>query len=39
MPPVSDPQRVINALGNFFVHRASLSREEFARIASAPPEG
>jgi hypothetical protein len=38
MPPVSDPQRVINALGNFFVHRASLSREEFARIASAPPE-
>jgi hypothetical protein len=39
MPPVSDPQRVIDALGNFFVHRTSLSREEFARIASAPPEG
>jgi hypothetical protein len=39
MPPVSDPQRVVNALGNFFVHRASLSREEFARIASAPSEG
>jgi hypothetical protein len=35
MPQVKDPKRVVDALGNFFMRKGSLSREEFARIASS----
>jgi hypothetical protein len=35
MPEVSDPKRVMDALGNFFLRKGSLSREEFSRIANS----
>jgi PilZ domain len=34
MPQVKDPKRVVDALGSFFMRKGSLTREEFARIAS-----
>jgi hypothetical protein len=40
MPEVRDPKALVAALGNFFSHRSSLSREEFTRIAGgASAEG
>jgi hypothetical protein len=35
MPQVKDPTRVVDALASFFMRKGSLSREEFARIASS----
>ena len=34
MPQVKDPKRVLDALAGFFMRKGTLSREEFARIAS-----
>ena len=34
MLQVKDPQRVVDALGSFFMRKGSLTREEFARMAS-----
>jgi len=35
MPPVSDPTRLVEALGNFFSRCESLSREEFMRMVAS----
>jgi PilZ domain len=35
IPQIRDPKRIVDALGSFFLRRASLSREEFTRMANS----
>lgn len=35
IPQIRDPQRIVEALGSFFLRRGSLSRDEFTRMANS----
>lgn len=35
MPQIQNPQRLLEALGNFFMRHSSLSRDDFTRIATS----